>query len=354
MYSLYTAIISCFLNLIFTPIIIFVANKKKWFDPVEERKIHKGSIPRLGGIGIFWTSFIAILSSTFLAYFVPGGSIEWAYLPVLIGMLIVHNLSLVDDFRGLSALFRLIVQVAVALVLCYCDFRFHAIWLPFYGSFVLPLWLSWLLTVVWAVGVVNAMNMIDGMDGLCGGISIIASCTYGIIYLLRGEAMPALYAFALVGALAGFLFYNFPPAKIFMGDSGSTYLGFMIAFLPLLSRSPENYDIQLYFGATIALVPVYDTFAAIWRRAKAGLPILAPDKGHLHHKLLAMGIGRRAILSMVYTVCMGLGAVAIQSIFIPRLSFFILILATWLVMLGLFFAIHFMKEAGFRIRPMED
>ncbi len=354
MYSLYAAIIACFLNLILTPIIIYVAHRKKWFDPVDERKIHKGSIPRLGGIGIFWTSFASILASTLIQLFSPAASIEMAFIPVMVGMLIIHILSLVDDFRGLSAWLRLFIQIGVALLLCYFDFRFHAVWLPGFGVWTLPLWVSWGLTIAWVVGVINAMNMIDGMDGLCGGIAIIASCTYGIIYLLRGEALPSLYAFALVGALAGFLFYNFPPAKIFMGDSGSTFVGFMMAYLPLLSRSAEHYDIQFYFGASIALVPIYDTFAAIWRRLKAGVSIMAPDKGHLHHKLLAMGIGRRAILSLVYTVCMGLGAVAILSIFIPRLSFFILIVATWALMLGLFFTLHFVKESGFRLRPLND
>lgn len=354
MYSLYTAILSCFLNLILTPIVIWIAHKKKWFDPIDERKIHEGTIPRLGGIGIFWTSYFAILAFTLISILSPESKPEWGYLPVIIGMLIVHLLSLVDDFRGLSARFRFIVQVIVALVLCYFNIRFHSIWLPVLGVVGLPVWLSWAITVLWVVGVINAMNMIDGLDGLCGGICIIASCAYGIIYLLRGESLPALYSFALVGALAGFLFYNFPPAKIFMGDSGSTYLGFMMAILPLMGRRTEEFDLQLYVGATVILVPVFDTFAAMWRRLKAGRPIMSPDNGHLHHKLLGMGLGRRAILSIVYTVCMGLGAVAISSIYLPRTGFFALIGATWFVLLVLFFVIHFMKESGFRIKPIQD
>jgi UDP-GlcNAc:undecaprenyl-phosphate/decaprenyl-phosphate GlcNAc-1-phosphate transferase len=354
MYSLYTAIIACFSNLILTPLIIWIAHKKKWFDPIDERKIHKGSIPRLGGIGIFWTSYLPILGFTLFSILGPNSKPEWGLLPAIIGMFIVHFLSLVDDFRGLSARFRFVVQVIVALVLCYFNVCFHSIWLPGIGVWTLPVWVSWGLTALWVVGVINAMNMIDGMDGLCGGICIIASCTYGIIFLLQGEALPALYALALVGALAGFLFYNFPPAKIFMGDSGSTYLGFMMAILPLLTGRTENFDIQLFMGATVILVPVFDTFAAMWRRAKAGMPLMSPDKGHLHHKLLGMGLGRRTILSVIYTVSMGLGAVAIASIYLNRLTFFILIIATWLVVLGLFFALHYFKERGIRINPAQD
>jgi UDP-GlcNAc:undecaprenyl-phosphate GlcNAc-1-phosphate transferase len=354
MYSLYTAIIACFSNLIFTPVIIWVAHKKKWFDPVDDRKIHKGAIPRLGGIGIFWTSYLAITAFTLISILAPGSKPEWSYLPVIVGMLTVHALSLVDDFRGLSARFRFIVQVVVALVLCYFNICFHSIWIPGVGAWALPVWLSWTLTALWIVGVINAMNFIDGMDGLCGGICIIASCAYGIIYLLRGETLPALYSFALVGALAGFLFYNFPPAKIFMGDSGSTYLGFMMAILPLLGGKAENYDIQFYMGATVILVPIFDTFASIWRRLKAGIPIMSPDKGHLHHKLLGMGVGRRTILSIVYTSSMGLGVVAIASTYFQRIAFFYLTIGTWFVILVLFFALHFLKISGFRVRPIQD
>jgi UDP-GlcNAc:undecaprenyl-phosphate GlcNAc-1-phosphate transferase len=156
--------------------------------------------------------------------------------------------------------------------------------------------------------------------------------------------LPALYAFALVGALAGFLFYNFPPAKIFMGDSGSTYLGFMLAILPLLSRDKGNFDIQLFLGVTIVLIPIYDTFSAIWRRLKARVSIIQPDKWHLHHKLLHMGIGRRSILALVYASTMALGTLSILSTYLGKSLYVIITVCAWLVVMVLFFILHFFKE----------
>jgi UDP-GlcNAc:undecaprenyl-phosphate GlcNAc-1-phosphate transferase len=353
LYPLFTAIIACILNLILTSIIIFLAHKKKWYDTVEARKIHQGEIPRLGGIGIFWTSFVPIVGLSLIAFLNPDQKTETAYIPLLGGMLVVHLLSLVDDFKRLSAKLRLAVQVLVSLALCWFGLRFHDIWIPGIGAWTLPVWLSWGLTVFWIVGLINAINMIDGMDGLCGGISIIAACAYGILYLIRGEPLPALFSFALVGALAGFLFYNFPPAKIFMGDSGSTYLGFMLAILPLISRDPGRFDLQLYLGVTPVAIPIFDTFAAIWRRLKARKPVMSPDDWHLHHKLLKLGLGGRSILAIVYVCSMGLGLVAISSESISRILFFILCLVSWAVLMALFFVLHFVKEWKIKI-PKRD
>lgn len=344
MYPLLTALISCILNLAFTPLVIYIAHRRKWFDPLDPRKIHRGNVPRLGGIGIFWTSFLPIALLALIPVFNPSGGSGIDYLPLLAGMLIVNVLSLVDDFRNISAKLRFAVQVLVSVALCFFDFRFHSIWLPGLGALSIPAWISWPLTVLWIVGIINAINFIDGMDGLCGGISIIAACTYGILYVARGEAMPALFSFALVGSLAGFLFYNFPPAKIFMGDSGSTYLGFMVALLPLISRNGAYLDIQPYLGITVIVIPIFDTFAAIWRRLRAGKSIMSPDDWHLHHKLLKLGLGTRAILGMIYASTMALGAVNVLSSYLPRGWFLALVAASWTVALSGFIALHFLKN----------
>jgi UDP-GlcNAc:undecaprenyl-phosphate GlcNAc-1-phosphate transferase len=216
------------------------------------------------------------------------------------------------------------------------------------GAVAIPVWLSWTITVLWIVGLINAINMIDGLDGLCGGISIIAACTYGILYVVRGEVLPALFSFALVGSLAGFLFYNFPPARIFMGDSGSTYLGFMVAVLPLLSRAEGQQDIQLMLGITVVVIPIFDTFAAIWRRLRAGKSPMAPDDWHVHHKLLKLGLGNRAILGLIYACTMALGAINVLSSYLPRLPYFLMTFASWLVILAAFFTLHFFKERKFK------
>lgn len=341
---LYSALLACILNLVLTPLILWLSHRNKWYDHSNARKIHSGDIPRLGGIGLFW-SFIATMAGA-SALFLGGAWMPWsaAVAPVFAALLMIHELGLIDDFRSLRALLKLVVQIAAAVLVVSFGFTFKVLYLPF-APFQFDLgWFAYPLTVLWIVGITNALNLIDGMDGLAGGLSVIAACVSGIIYIATGQLFAAMACFALLGSIAGFLFYNFPPARIFMGDSGSLFLGFALAVIPLLDKGEGPRPIGLWSAVTILLIPMLDTFAAMIRRRKNGVSFFTPDKYHLHHKLLDMGLSVRQILGTVYAAAMFLGAIAIGSIYLDRSVHFWLCAGSWVAFVALFSALHFIKE----------
>jgi len=340
MANLYAGLIACILNIIAIPIIILVASRRGWFDSVNARKIHTGQIPRLGGIGIFW-SFACTL--VLVAVFSRGAAKDaLAYWPVGVALLLVHVVGLLDDFFDLKAKLKFAVHLAAAIIVVAAGYRFRTMFLPGFGEVGLGWW-SYPLTVVWIVGVINALNMIDGMDGLSGGISIIGAFALGVILLEHGMGTPTVAAIALVGALAGYLFYNYPPAKIFMGDSGSTFLGFALAVLPLLDTSGGN-GFWFYDGITVLLLPIYDVFAAMIRRTRKGVSMMSPDRWHFHHKMLRLGLGTRAVLAVAYAICMILGMVAISVLFLSPNAHFATVMVAWVALLVFFTVLHYVKE----------
>ena len=340
MTHLFAGLVACMINLGLVPLIILAARRRGWFDAVNERKIHTGQIPRLGGVGITWAFGLTVLAASVFSGSV--GKDALAYWPVGLAMLTVHLVGLADDFKDLAAKLKFVVHLAAAIVVAAAGYRFRSIFVPGYGELGLGL-LSYPLTIVWIVGVINALNMIDGMDGLSGGISIIAAFSLGLLLLGRGYGTPALAAVALVGSLAGYLFYNYPPAKIFMGDSGSTFLGFTLAVLPLLDTSGAG-GLWFWDGITVLLLPIYDVFAAMIRRARKGVGLMSPDRWHFHHKMLRLGLGTRAILAVAYAWCMGLGAVAVSALFLQPLTHWILTIAAWAALLAFFITLHYIKE----------
>lgn len=337
---LYAGLIACILSILIMPLIMLVASRRGWYDPVSDRKIHTGLIPRLGGIGIFWSFTLTLV---FIALVSKGSAKDaLAFWPAALGMLMVHTVGLVDDFRDVRARYKLLVQILAASLVMAMGFRFRTVFLPGLGEISLGL-LSYPLTMVWIVGVINAINMIDGMDGLSGGISIIGAFALGVVLLESGLRTPGIAAVAIVGALAGYLFYNFPPAKIFMGDSGSTFLGFTLAVLPLMDRTGGG-GFWFWDGITVMLLPVFDVFAAMIRRTRKGMSMFSPDRWHFHHKLLRLGLGNRAVLAVAYAICMALGAVAISVLFLPPVAHLILVLVSWVVLLIFFTVLHYIKE----------
>ena len=207
------------------------------------------------------------------------------------------------------------------------------------------------VTLLWVVGVTNAVNLIDGMDGLAGGFSLISLAAVGTFYLLTGQALPAVVAFVAVGALFGFLFFNFPPAKIFMGDSGSLTLGYLLAVLPLWSGSASLLGQFWLLPVVLVLIPMSDTLAAILRRLRENRPIWSPDKAHMHHKMLAMGLKTRAILAIVYATTLVTSApVVLAGVFQSPLVSFWSSLASGLVILVLFSVLHYTNRSFTRKR----
>ena len=261
------------------PLIILFCKKFSLYDYQNARKIHSGNIPRLGGVGIFLSFMISA------SIFITTDKITNInrILPLIIAAAIIFLFALLDDLLTLPAIIKLIVQLIAVSIVVFNGFRFHQIF-----SWELPLPISIILTFGWILGVINAYNLIDGMDGLCGSFSITAIITLGILYTLTGNE-ESILCYILAASILGFLCFNWPPAKLFMGDAGSQFLGFMISVFPLFDSSNVFEYNKLLIMIVITSFPVFDTIAAIWRRIRDKRPIMSPDRAHLHHKLLNMG-----------------------------------------------------------------
>lgn len=325
------------LSAICMPLILKVAHSRKLYDGLDPRKIHTGNIPRLGGLGIFLSFAIAIgIMTLAVGTGVDTGRRFWV---VILFMFVVHLIGLVDDFRNLRAVYKFLVEFAGAVTLAALGFRFMSMPLPF-GAGILEFgfW-SYPLTVLWIIGVTNALNLIDGMDGLAGGVSALAAAAFGLSFLLNGDRGAALVCFVLVGALFGFLAFNLPPAKIFMGDGGALFLGFTLAILPLIGQVSGKPEIGFVSAVTVLLLPIFDTFAAIVRRSRAGVSAFTPDKLHLHHKLLDLGLSARGALVVIYGAQALLCLIALSGFVLSPWLALVLALATWLAYAGLFVAL---------------
>ena len=287
--SLYIAMAGV-ISIISMPLIILFCKKFSLYDYQNARKIHSGNIPRLGGVGIF----LAFIISSFVYIIITKEENLSKMLPIIIAGAIVFTFALLDDLLTLPALAKLIVQLIAVSVVVFNGFRFKQIF-----SWVLPTPISLILTFGWILGVINAYNLIDGLDGLCGSFSISTIITLGILYTLTGNP-EAIFCFILAASVFGFLCFNWPPAKLFMGDAGSQFLGFMISVFPLFDSSNIFEHNKLLIMIVITAFPVFDTIAAIWRRLRDKKPIMSPDRSHLHHKLLNMGYSKKSAL---YLLC---------------------------------------------------
>jgi UDP-GlcNAc:undecaprenyl-phosphate/decaprenyl-phosphate GlcNAc-1-phosphate transferase len=306
------------------PIILHFAHKHKWYDQQSHRKIHTTDTPRLGGIGIFLAFFIASMSGFFLI--VSPEQIDlWSrgsVALIIAGMAIMHGLGIYDDFVNLPAPLKFSVQVLSGIVVASSGAIIASPVLPFLGAVRLPAMIALPVTILWIVSIANAVNLIDGADGLAGGYSAIAAFFMGLIALGQGNLLTAILAFALVGSLVGFLVFNFPPARIFMGDSGSLFLGFVLAVLPVvgLNGRTDTSGAVFVLVPTLSLLylPITDTLLAIFRRKSRGLPVHAPDKEHIHHRLMERGFQGKRLVAVVYSGSILFGIAAMSWFTLPR------------------------------------
>ena len=308
------------INLCATPIITRIANHRKWFDLPNGRKVHTSPVPRLGGAGMFIALLVSVLVVPNLAS-LGGGAEPFTFnrdlLFVLAGFLVIFVTGLIDDFRNLAAPLKLVLQITAAVLVTLGGFTIDSLALPGLAAVRLG-WLAWPVTVFWLVGLSNAMNLVDGVDGFAAAIAATAALALGASAVVQGRFGAALVAVCLLGAVAGFLVYNFPPARIFMGDSGSLLLGFAIAVLPLLSGSGSSNGgtLLLDVGATVTVlaIPVLDTATSIARRLRARLPIHHPDKLHVHHQLQALGLRDRTLFLIALLSGFVLGGTAFTAV----------------------------------------
>ncbi|MCX6091137.1 MAG: MraY family glycosyltransferase [Candidatus Atribacteria bacterium] len=228
----------------------------------------------------------------------------------LLGLAIIFATGLLDDFFKLTPKMKLFGQMVGALFLIYGGVVIQFVTLPWDTLFYIGYW-GIPITFVWIIGISNAMNLIDGMDGLSSGITAIAACTLAIIALQKGRVESATLSFLLVSSVLGFLPYNLPPAKIFIGDGGALFLGTILATISVEGALKSATTFTLGVPILILGVPIFDTIFAIIRRKKNGIPITSPDRGHLHHRLLERGLSQKEVVLIVYTISLSFGVSAI-------------------------------------------
>lgn len=289
-----------------TPFVKKLAKKIGAIDiPKDKRRMHTDSVPLIGGLAIF----LGFLVSTALF-----AEIDIKIIAILSGALIMVMLGVFDDKYALGAKFKLMIQIIAAAIPVIAGVRIERIILPFLKSGGIEFgWLAYPITILWIVALTNAVNLIDGLDGLAAGVSAIASFSMFLIALMQGNYVIAVMSAALVGACCGFLPYNFSPASIFMGDTGSTFLGFVMASLSVLGLFKIHAIISFAVPFIAFGIPIFDTSFAIFRRIKEHRPIMSPDRGHLHHRLVDMGFSHKQAVLIIYAICIVLGAVAVLS-----------------------------------------
>ena len=325
-------VLALVISTLVTPLVIRISHRRQWFDMPNERKIHTTPVPRLGGIGMFVAFILSALAVPLLLPLLAPGRWPVSYqpniIPVFFAFALVHALGLLDDFHNLNALLKFILQIVAAALVTAGGFTISEVNIPSVGVVSLGIF-AWPLTIFWIIAISNAVNLVDGLDGLAGGISGIAALALGICAFIQWNATPALMAFALLGSILGFMLFNYPPARIFMGDSGALFLGFTLAVIPLLRGSGRTTLGELLVPATVLAVPILDVVAAIVRRVREKRPIYSPDKEHIHHKLLGLGLKDTTILPIVYAFCAYTAVAAVVSIFLPRMQALILFGFVW-------------------------
>ncbi len=310
-----TKLILCFslafgVSLAATPFVRILAHKIGAIDVPDARRVHDHPIPRMGGLAIFYGFLISLLCFARVDMQLKG---------IIIGALVIVAVGIVDDVKQLGAKIKFAAQLVVALVVVAHGVVIEYISVPSFvnetgilslGYFAVP------ITLLWIVGVTNAVNLIDGLDGLAVGVSSIATFSLFFIAILAGEMQVALITAALAGGCLGFLPYNFNPAKIFMGDTGSTFLGYILSIVCIQGLFKGYVVISFIIPFLILGLPIFDTAFAIVRRVWNKKPIMAPDRGHLHHKLMDMGFSQKQTVAILYVITsiLALSAVVVLEV----------------------------------------
>ena len=294
-----------------TPVAIWIAPKIGAMDiPKDNRRMHNHAIPRFGGFAIYIGSMVSL-------YVFLGWTIYFR--AIFIGGSLIYLLGLIDDLRGLRAMTKFGIELVVATLMYAMGLRITFIANYFgTGNVTFGMTLCYIVTVLWIVGITNTINIIDGLDGLAAGLCAIACiCIAYVAYIhgyRYGMMIVSVGIIAVAGSAMGFLPFNFYPARIFMGDGGSLYLGFMLSIMSVIGPLKRSTIIALIVPMLILGIPIFDTSFAIFRRIINRQPIMSADRGHLHHRLMALGYGQRRAVLMLYGIggIMGMAAVLLS------------------------------------------
>jgi len=346
-------IYECFISFFIAFIVTFAATpiaKKFSFKvgavdrPKDGRRMHKKPIARLGGIaiiaGFLMSIFFNIVTALFDNYAVLRLDSEQSYrqfLGMLVGIFIIVIVAYFDDINPLSARFKLVFQILAAFIVVYSGTRIEFVTDPFFsktGLSYFPIYVSYIISILWIIGITNAINLIDGLDGLAVGVSSIASLSLFFVSILMDRPETAVLAAILAGSSLGFLPYNFNPAKIFMGDTGATFLGFTLSVISIQGTIKYYTAIAITVPLLVLGLPLFDTISTIIRRIFNGKSIMQADRGHLHHRLIDMGLSHRQSVVVMYTVSSVLGLCAIVLADRGAISAIILIISISIFIVG--------------------
>lgn len=294
-------LLAALVSYVLTPYIKKLAFKIGAVDKPDNRKVHKKIMPRLGGLGIYIAFMLGAVFGLEMTKDIVG---------ILIGATVIVIVGILDDKYQLPAKVKLLGQILAACILVAFDIRIEWVNNPFGGYYYLE-YFSIPLTIFWIVSFTNVVNLIDGLDGLAAGVGAIASLTVILVSVQFGYYHVAMLTCALAGGIVGFIRYNFNPATIFMGDTGSMFIGYMLAAISVFGAVKTAATVALIVPAIALGLPIMDTAFAIMRRYSNGRPIFQPDKGHIHHRLLAMGMNQRQAVLLMYgiTAALCIGAV---------------------------------------------
>jgi UDP-GlcNAc:undecaprenyl-phosphate GlcNAc-1-phosphate transferase len=314
----------------------------------SSRKIHERALPRLGGVAVI-SSFVITLLLTFLWDQNFRSIFSSRITGLFIGILVIAFVGLLDDIYGIRPMVKLAGQVAVSLILFSYDFRIRFFTNPLNGAEMpLPFSVSLFLTICWIVGMINALNLIDGLDGLASGIAAIAGFCLIFVGVYLKTPLTVVILSILCGSSLGFLYYNFPPAKIFLGDTGSMFLGLIVAVSGLVGFQYKVATVVVLIIPICALtLPIYDTALSIWRRMLKERSIFISDKRHLHHRILQFGLTQREVAIAFYSATAYLGIIAFLFVLIPNQYALLLLL---LLSIGIFWG---MRTIGFIERKLK-
>ena len=285
-----------------TPSVKKLAIKIGAVDRPNARKVHTHVIPRLGGLAIYIGFMAAVLFCVPLQHELVG---------MLLGCTAIVAVGIWDDICNIPAKVKLVGQILAACIPVAFGIQIEWLTNPFGDIIVLPELIAIPVTIFWIIGFTNTVNLIDGLDGLAAGVAFIASISMFLLAYNLNQFLPALVIVSMAGAALGFLQYNFNPAKIFMGDTGSMLLGYTLSVAAVLGLVKTAATVALVVPIIALGLPILDTTFAIIRRKMSGVPIFQPDKGHLHHRLLALGMTQKQAVLIMYFVSMILGIVAL-------------------------------------------
>jgi UDP-N-acetylmuramyl pentapeptide phosphotransferase/UDP-N-acetylglucosamine-1-phosphate transferase len=325
--------VAALLSLFLTPLVGKLAVWLGAIDLPGQRKVHQSPIPRLGGLSVVGSMAITLLLAYWFveaeehSFFASGN--KWV--PMLLGGILVFSVGVWDDIRGVSSSIKFAIQAIAAIIAISYGVRFDHITFLESGGIDLGVW-AYPLSFLWIIGITNAFNLIDGLDGLSAGLASIAAGTGAAVFLLRGDPTDAILLFIVLGALVGFLRYNFFPARIFLGDSGSLVIGYLLAVTAITGSQKGVTAFAIMFPLLVFGFPIVDTVLSMIRRYVGGLRLLQPykgtikqklqplecmfepDQGHIHHRLLAAGLSHRHAVLFLYGLALALSGLALLTV----------------------------------------